>query len=153
MEVDGYLRIKIEPNSDGTGKLTVEVASDGFGGRGEAYFDLLRVGNFAQQLQAFPLSQERPPFIEGGFWSKEQRGVLEQIHLSIQAYQIGNRGQVGLRVKCADPPLWPNDRQESQNQALVEVVTTYAALERFGKDLELLVASGLEEAVLNGLRF
>jgi hypothetical protein len=151
MEVDEYLRLKIEPNSDGTGKLTAEIASGGFAAWGEAYFGLQRLAEFSQKLCAFPLSESDPPYIEGGFWSKEERGVIEQVHLSIRAYQIGSKGQIGIRVKCADPPVWPNDRLESQNKAEIELMTSYAALEQFAKDLKLLMESKLQEAVLNGV--
>jgi hypothetical protein len=150
MEVDEYLRLKVDPDSDGTGKLTATIAAGGFAAWGEAYFDLQRVARFAQQLRAFPLSESDPPHIEGGFWSKEERGVLEQVHLSIRAYQIGSKGQVGVRVTCADPPLWPNDRKESQNSAAIELMSSYAALERFAKEVDLLLESKLEEAVLRG---
>jgi hypothetical protein len=152
MEDDEYLRLKVDPDSDGTGKLTAEAASSGFAGRGEAWFDLQQLARFSRELRAFPLSQSNPPNIEGGFWSKEKRGTLEQVHLSIRAYQIGSKGQVGIRVQLADPPLWPDDRSESQNIAQIELLTSYAALERFAKDLEMLVDSKLDEAVLNGER-
>jgi hypothetical protein len=151
MEEGEYLRLKVEANSDGTGKLIAEVASSGFAGRGEAYFNLPSLADFSQELRAFPLSQSNPPRIEGGFWSKEERGALEQLHLSIRAYQIGSKGQVGIRVRLADPPLWPDDRSESQNTAEIELMTSYAALERFANDLELLIESKLDEAVLGGV--
>jgi|SRR5215475_4266751 len=117
MRDDEYLRLRLSPESDGTGKLTAEVASLGFTGRGEAWFDLKELARFSQELRAFPLSHSNPPYIQGGFWSKEKQGALEQVRLSIRAYQIGSRGQVGIRVEVADPPLWPGDRSESQNIA------------------------------------
>ena len=138
MEAKEYLRLKVDPSSDGTGKLTAEVASSGFAGRGEAYFDLQKLAHFSQELRAFPLSESNPPHIEGGFWSKEERGVLEQVHLSIRAYQIGSKGA--------------DDRSESQNIAQIELMTSYAALERFAKDLKMLLESNADEAMLRGER-
>jgi hypothetical protein len=152
MEVDEYLRLKVDPSSDGTGKLTATIAAGGFAASGEAYFNLRSLAEFSQQLRAFPLSESDPPHIEGGFWSKEKRGVIEQVHLSIRAYQIGSKRQIGVRVTCADPPLWPNDRKESQNSATIELMSSYAALERFAKEVDLILESKLEEAVLSGER-
>jgi len=153
MKDEEYLRLKVAPDSDGTGKLTAEVAASGFAGRGEAWFDLERLARFSQELRAFPLSKTDPPHIQGGFWSRENRGALEQVHLSIKAYQIGSRGEVGIRVEVADPPLWPNDRPDSQNTARIELMTTYAALERFARDLDTLLKTNRGEAVLITDRF
>ena len=152
MKNDEYLRVRIAPDSDGTAMLSAQVASTGFAGRGEAWFGLEELAVFSCQLKAFPLSQSDPPRISGGFWSKEKFGALEQVHLSITAYQIGSLGQVGIRVEVANPPLFPNDRLESQNIAKIELMTSYAALERFANDLEKLLESDLEEAVLSGDR-
>jgi hypothetical protein len=150
MEKDDYLRITIDADSDGTGALTAEISSSGFVARGTAYFDLHAIANFSKALRAFPLSQNEPPIIEGGFWSKENPGTLEQLHLSIRAYQIGGKGQVGVRVRVVDPLLWEDDRPEAQNTAEIELQTSYAALERFGADLEQLTHSKIEEAILRG---
>jgi hypothetical protein len=152
MEDDEYLRLRLAPDSDGTAELTAEVASSGFAGRGKAWFDLQGLARFSQELRAFPLSKSNPPHIEGGFWSQEKRGTLEQRHLSIRAYQIGSLGGVGIRVEVADPPLWTGDRPETQNIARIELMTSYAALEKFAKDLDKLLASELTEALLTSDR-
>ena len=93
---------------------------------------------------------ERSANYRRGFWSKEKTGTLEQLHLSIRAYQIGSKGQIGVRVRVADPRLWEDDRPEAQNAAEIELQTSYAALERFGADLEQLTQSRIEEAILQG---
>jgi hypothetical protein len=153
MAEDEYLRVTVDADSDGTGKLIAEVASSGYAGRGGAYFDLQRLAEFAQELRAWPLSQSNPPYIEGGFWSQDKRDVLEQLHLSIRAYPIGSKGQVGIRVRLADPPLWPDDRLESQNVADIEIMTSYEELQRFANDLKLVIESKLDEAVLKSVHF
>ena len=43
---------------------------------------------------------------------------------------------------------WERDQPESQNQAAVEILSTYARLERFARDIDGLVVGEGSEAVL-----
>jgi len=68
--------------------------------------------------------------------------------LSIRIYPIGSKGQVGARIHVADC-LESRDRRESQNQATVELKTSYAALESFARDIRRLRTSDANEAILH----
>jgi|SRR5437667_12348995 hypothetical protein len=148
MEEPGQLRLTLQPDSDGTGQLFADVSSSAFSGHGRAWFNLDDLDHFAEQLTAFPLSAESPVCLEGGYWSNDNRGTLEQVHLSIRIYPIGSKGQVGARIHVADC-LESRDRRESQNQATVELKTSYAALESFARDIRRLRTSDANEAILH----
>ena len=148
MERENYLRVTLAVDSDWTCELFAGTKSSGFAGHGSAWFDLQEVTRFANELLAFPLPENNPPCIEGGYWSQQQPRTLEQMHLSIRAYPIGARGQVGVRVQLADPPRSRDQRPETQDRVEVEIQTSYTQLEQFAKDLILLASTQVEEAVL-----
>lgn len=148
MDRDDYLRVTVAVDPDGTCELFAETKSSGFGGHASAWFDLRELTRFANELLAFPLPENHPPCIEGGYWSRRQPHTLEQMHLSIRAYPIGARGQVGVRIQLADPPRARDQRPEAQDRVEVELQTSYAELERFAKDLILLANAQAEEALL-----
>jgi hypothetical protein len=149
MEEAGYLRLSLETDSDGTGELFAEVSSSGFSGHGSAWFNLQELAVFAKQLGTIPLPADNDLCLEGGYGNQEKPGALDQVHLSIRIYPIGTKGQIGARVQVADR-VERLDRPESQNSAMVELKTSYAALERFAQDLDRLSRSSTSEAVLNG---
>ena len=72
---------------------------------------------------------------------------LEQTHLAIEAYPVGLRGQIALRVRTTCQ-LWEGDRPESQNQAIIEILSMYARPKRFAGDLGHLISVEDSEAVL-----
>lgn len=146
MTFDGIL-LSFRADDDGTGELVAEVQSGGFRGRGSAWFGKNQLHEFAAELRKYPLPADPRPTLAGGFWSQTEPTQLEQAHLVIEAYPVGVRGQIGLRVK-ASRQLWERDRPESQNQAIVEILSTYNRLQRFALDLDALVAGDAAEAVL-----
>jgi len=147
MEESGRLRLKLQSDSDGTGQLIADVSSSGFSGHGRAWFNLDDLDHFAERLTTIPLSPESPVCLEGGYWSMEKRGTLKQVHLSIRIYPIGSKGQVGARIHVADC-LESRDRPESQNQASLELKTSYRALESFAEQIRRLRLSDANEAIL-----
>ena len=62
---------------------------------------------------------------------------------------VGVRGEVGVRVH-SESEIWPGDRQESRNEATVELLTTYAHLGTFSRELVALISQAQTEAVLSG---
>ena len=149
MEQLGQLRLTFLPDDPPSmGELIAQVSSSGFCGQGQAWFNVSEIDGFAAELATMPLSPNQTVSLEGGYWSTEQSGTLEQVHVSIRVYPIGTKGQVGVRVHLADR-LERNDRRESQNQATVELKTTYGALESFARDLRRLQLSQANEAILH----
>jgi len=97
--------------------------------------------------RAYPLPAGPRPRLAGGFWSQTEPTQVEQAHLVIEAYPVGVRGQIGVRVRTSRK-LWERDRPESQDQATVEILSTYNRLQRFALDLDALVSGAASEALL-----
>jgi hypothetical protein len=146
-----YLRVRFQDDGDGTGELRVRAEAEGFSGEGSAYFNTEELEEFANALAAFLLpTEDKRRYIAGGFWSKEQRGKLDQEHLGISVYPADAlRGYIGFQVRMATQ-AWPGTRPESKKQAVVEVVTTYEPLSKFAKDLIAVLNGSIEEAFLQG---
>jgi hypothetical protein len=141
------LRLRFHDDGDSTGKLHVEVSADGFCAQSAAYFSISELQAFARSLIAFPLPEQPRLKIAGGFWSKTDPAVLEDVLLSIEVYPVGARGQVGVRVH-SESEIWPGDREESRNEATVELLTTYAQLGAFSREMLALISQAQVEAVL-----
>lgn len=146
---ENNLRLKLEPDDDGTCELFAEVSVNGFCGKGSAWFNLRDLEVLSKEFMAYPLNPESLPTIAGGFWSKDKKGGLEQTHLFIKPYPIGSTGEVGVRIELATP-LCESDRPESQQVVKVEIKTDYNSMESFAKQLEQLAKLQREDAVLSG---
>lgn len=147
--VKNNLRLSLVPDDDGTCELFATVSVSGFSGKGSAWFNLRDLEELSNEFMAYPLRPENLPIVAGGFWSKEQRGELEQTHLLIKPYPIGSTGELGVRVELATP-LYESDRPESQHVVRVEIRTDYNSLQSFGTQLKELAKLRLEEAILVG---
>jgi hypothetical protein len=145
----GSLTLRFSDDGDGTGKLSIEAESQGYSGKGSAYFGIERIREFAQGISEFPLPDLVRCSIAGGFYSKEVQGRLEQEHVGIGIYPVDHRGHIGVQVRMATP-MWKDTRPMSQNTATLEVITTYEPLARFSKELLALVSGMAQEATLKG---
>ncbi len=127
-----FVAIKFDESGDGTGPLGVYAQSHGFAGHGVAYFDALRLAEFAVSLDAFPLPAG-PLELAGGFWRKDVAGELEQELVGLRFYPVGGRGQVGVGVHLAGE-CWPDTRPASVSEVRLELLTTYERLRTFSRD-------------------
>lgn len=128
------LAIHLTPDSDGTIELVVEVAAGGFAGSSSAWFSVDDVRKFAQAIMAYPLDVSDQPLLVGGHWDKNERGILADPHVSIRAYPVGARGQVGLRIRLATPG-WDDARPDELSLVETEILTTYQSLGEFAAQL------------------
>lgn len=144
------LKLSLQADDDGTGELIAEVSANGFGGKGSAWFDLQRLVAFSEELLSYPIAPEKLPKIEGGFWSKEKKGILEQVHFLLKIYPIGSTGKLGAKIRVATP-RYESDRCDSQHIAEVEIETDYNALESFAGQLKQLAKLERSDATLNGV--
>jgi hypothetical protein len=141
-----YLRIRFRRDNDGTGELTVEAASEGFLGRSSAWFSVAALEEFARAIAVFPLANERRPAITGGYCTPDR---IEQEHVGITVYPIDALGHIGVQIRMATA-FERGMRPESQHSAKIEVLTTYAPLARFSRELLGVLDGSLNEAVLSG---
>lgn len=142
----GFLRLKFYDDSDGTGKLLADIETNGFAGRGGAWFGIAQVEDFADLIASFPLPADAKCSLAGGFWKD---GKLDQEHLAIDVYPVDRRGHIGVQVRIATE-LWKESRRESQMKVTAEVITSYQPLLEFSKNLKSLVQGSTKEALLEG---
>jgi hypothetical protein len=139
--------IRFLNEDDGTGKLHVRAQCDGFSGEGSAWVSTEELKEFAYTLAVFPIPEESPPAIRSGFYRKDNRGEIEQEHLSLRVYPIDHTGHLGVQVRIATE-VWPQMRTESQHFVQLEILTSYEPLARFSSQLKALVGGTIEEAIL-----
>jgi hypothetical protein len=148
MGTPGSIRFQFESADDGTGRLIVTAAANGFAGVGAAYFNAAALNAFASELRAYPLV-EAGATISGGFFDGQGRGVPSHEHVGVTVYRLGNRGQLAVQVRLATE-VRENDRPESRHAAQLEMLTTYDHVSRFAGDLLAVIRGDKAEAVLVG---
>jgi hypothetical protein len=144
------LRVTFVADEDWTGEIIATVKSGAFSGCGSAWFDRTNVKKtFLARLRSFPLDPINLPLIEGGFWSKENQGKLDQCHLRITIKPYSIRGQLLVQVDLASE-VWKTADADLQNSATVRFVVEYAAVDRFASEFEQVLDGKMEVAVLKG---
>lgn len=145
------LRLRLEEDSDGTAELFVEAASGAFSGAGSAWFDLQELREFGVRLQeSFPIPQNSPIELQGGFWGGARPATLDQRHVGLRFSPIDFSGRVGVQVHLSTP-IHIGQRMESRSSASFELTTYYEALRSFGASVVALVEgrSKVAELVLH----
>jgi hypothetical protein len=144
------LRVAYEADDDGTGKIIATVKSGEFSARGAAWFNPINVKRtFVAALRSFPLTA--PALIEGGFWSKESPGSLEQCHLRIAVKPFDRRGTLLVHVDLSSE-VWSTPDADLQNLATIRFTTEYTAVDRFAQEFDAVLDGERDVAVLTGVR-
>ena len=143
------LELRYRPEDEWHGQLEAVVRTGAFSGRSAAWFDVQRLKGFVPALRAFPFSADAPPLIEGGYWSKERPGNLEQCHLRVAVRPYNSRGTLLVHVELATQYGTSPDADLHQS-VTVRFLTEYAAVEEFAGNLEQMLDGNLESAVLSG---
>jgi hypothetical protein len=144
------LQLRYRPDDEWHGQLDAVVKSGEFSGKGSAWFGREYVKEtFVSALRAFPLSAKAPPLTEGGFWSKERPGSLEQCHVRIAIRPYNSRGALLVQVDLATES-WASPDKDLQQSVTVRFLSEYAALEEFAAKLEQVLDGKRELAVLSG---
>lgn len=142
------LVIRFVDHDDGSGRLWVSASANGFAGTGETWYDTETLKEFAEALTRFPISDNDPPTLSGGFWFKDGKG-LEQEHVFLQIYQADGWGHLKVHVRLATE-VWPPERIETQHRVQLEIRTTYQALLEFSQMLNAVFEGKADEAILIG---
>jgi hypothetical protein len=144
------LRLTYKPDDEWLGELDAVVSSGAFSGCGSAWFDRANVKKtFVAALRAFPLTSASPPVIEGGFWSKDKQGGLDQCHLRIEVTPYDSRGTLLVRIDLATQS-WKTPDIDRQHAVTVRFLTGYAAIAEFADTLDRVLDGVTEQAVLKG---
>jgi hypothetical protein len=142
------LSLHVEPDTDGTAELFVEVKHASFSGASSAWFGIAELRSFGERLQTtFPIPQGTALTLQGGYWSKSG-APIEQLHVRLSFYPVGGSGTVGVGVTLATP-IYRGDRTESQSRVAVEFATRYEALREFGRTLVALANGDIAGANLS----
>jgi hypothetical protein len=145
------LRVTYRTDEDWTGQIIATVKSGEFSARGAAWFDRINVKKtFLAALRSFPLTAVTPALIEGGFWSKERPGSLEQCHLRIAVKPYNSRGTLLVHVDLSSE-VWSTPDADLQNLATIRFTTEYAAVDRFAQEFEEVLDGKRNVAVLAGI--
>lgn len=134
-------------DGDGIGCLTVIARSNGFGGSGQAWFDREAVLEFAAALERFPLTEDDPPTLSGGYGAHAEYDE----YVGLVVAPLGARGQVDVRLHLVDD-TWSHGRAEGRYETHMHLLTTYQRVGEFAGVLLGVVRGGLAEAVLEGER-
>jgi hypothetical protein len=129
------LRLRLEPDTDGTAELFVEVAHTPFAGTGSAWFSPREISEFGRRLQqTYPIPQGTSLVLAGGYWNSTQPPTLKQTHVGLSFYPLGGTGTIGVHVEL-HTPLQRDERPESQFSLSVELMTYYEPLRAFGANV------------------
>jgi hypothetical protein len=152
--MDSFLRLTFTSDDDGTGELHAQVSCNGFSGRSRAWFSLPQLETFAAEILRFPLPLEGTTSLRGGYWSRERKGELEQLHLSLRLYPVGPLGVVGCAIALRTPLQRSTNNQaaDAPAEVQVELRTSYQQVAEFSAALRRLARSEATEAILAGLK-
>ena len=146
------LQVSYRTDEDWTGQIIATVKSGEFSARGAAWFDRINVKQtFLAALRSFPLTATTPALIEGGFWSKEKPGSLEQCHLRIAVKPYNVRGTLLVHVDLSSE-VWTTAEADLQNSATVRFTTEYVAVDKFAQEFEEVLDGKRDVAVLTGIK-
>jgi len=148
--MDNYLRLTLYTDGDGTAEVRAAIQCNGFCGNSAAWFGIKQLEEFCEQLLTYPLPTEGLPPLQGGFWSRAQRGQLDQLLVSMRIYPVGLRGAVGCFVTLRTP-LNDGDATKVASVVEVELRTSYQELSVFSAQLKQLAQSQAAEAILRGV--
>ena len=138
------LIITIDQDDDGTAGLKAIVYSGAFSGEGEAWSNISEINTFINQLKNFAETTKNTPLIEGGHW--DEKGNLKDTLLSFRFYSFSNY-RCGLQVKLAYYPQ-TECREEEISRVSVELKPEASKVLFFAEQLEKLINSKVEEAIL-----
>ncbi|BAM90497.1 conserved hypothetical protein [Bradyrhizobium oligotrophicum S58] len=140
------LQIVYEPDDDGTGKVIASAKAGPFSAKGAAWFGR-DLDIFLKRLRSYPLSSEKPPMIEGGYY--DDKGNLKQCHVRIVIRPHDLRGRLLVQAELTSE-VWSMPEAIVPNSASIRFLTEYAVLERFAAEFEELLKGRRQVAILTG---
>lgn len=125
--------------TDDFGRLSVDVETDRFSGKGGFWVQWQDVKEFGEALSAFPITTEHPIAAQWGYDMQEGEDLI----LRLEIAPANNRGDLAVRFEIADEHE-PNCRTRGW------FTTNYPDLAAFRASIARLVDREAEEAVLVG---
>ncbi|PPQ34994.1 hypothetical protein SAMN06265338_13110 [Rhodoblastus acidophilus] len=144
------IHVRYSPDDEWLGQLVATVKSGTFSGTSSAWFDRQAVKDgFINTRREFPISAASPPVIQGGFWDRDRKGILEQCHLRIAVRPYNVRGELLVVVDLATESRTNPDRDQQQS-VTVRFLTEYGNLDTFAAEFEQVLDGQRERATLLG---
>ncbi len=143
--MNNYLKITADIEDDGTVGLSGSVSSEGFSGKGEAWFNTPDVKKFISKLEHFAKTTEEPPEISGGYW--DDTGILSQKLLGLRFYSFSGF-RAGLQVELANHP-YTDCRPEEISFVRLELRPETQSIIEFCDQLNDLLLNKISEACLS----
>jgi hypothetical protein len=141
------LCLTYRPEDEWHGELNATVRSGAFSGQSSAWFDRTNLKKtFVAALRAYPLTPTALPMIEGGIWSKDNRGSLDQCHLRVAVTPSDSRGTLLVRADLATQS-WRPLETDQQHSVTARFLTDYVAVAEFADELDR-VLDGVQEQAL-----
>ncbi|MEW6713345.1 MAG: hypothetical protein AB1403_26225 [Candidatus Riflebacteria bacterium] len=133
--MNSYLKLSINRQDDRSGELLVEFETNGFCGKGSAYFDLKFLEEKAVEFAQYPLTSDGSACIEGGYWTSDDPQKLSQELIHISAFPVNSTGEIGLQVRVCEPYYGVENKPYIRYSSSVEFKTSYEEMRIFSKRL------------------
>ncbi|MCA1412758.1 hypothetical protein I6F30_16680 [Bradyrhizobium sp. NBAIM20] len=145
------LQVVYRTDEEYTGQIRATVKSGPFSAAGAAWFDRINVKEtFLVALRKFPLPENDPPTLEGGFWQSGNPKRLDQCHLRISIRPYDRRGTLLVHVDVSSE-VWKTPDADLQNSASLRFRAEYPAVEAFTREFEEVLDGKREIAILTGI--
>jgi hypothetical protein len=124
---------------DDFGRLSVDVETECFSGRGGFWVQWQDVKNFGEALGVFPITADRPVTAQWGFDMQEGEDLIVRLEVA----PANKRGDLAVRFEVAD-------EHDPSCRTRGWFTTNYPDLDAFRASLARLMNREAEEAVLTG---
>ena len=124
---------------DDFGRLSVEVETDRFSGRGEMWVKWQEIVEFGESLSVYPITPEEPHLVQWGYNKLEGDDLAVRVEIAPK----DSLGELIVRVEIAD-------NSEPWKRVRTSFRTGYPAIEMFQRDIAKLMAGEAEVAILLG---
>jgi hypothetical protein len=140
------LRLIYRPEDEWHGELSATVESDGFSGRGSAWFGINQLREFCSLAGRFPIDGDKEPTLAGGFF--EAAGdALQQCHLGVRLSPHNRTGSIRVTVTLGTPSQNGEDADLHQS-VTIRFLVSYGDVERFRISFSAMLEGHAEEAKL-----
>lgn len=140
------LRLTYRPDDEWHGELFGCVESEGFKGKGSAWFGIGQLREFCALAGNFPISESDGPSLAGGFFDDGDH-TLKQCHLAVRLSPHDPLGSIRVTVTLATP-AWDSGDADLQRRVKTRFLVSYMDVERFRTSFEAMLDGQVEEAVL-----
>jgi hypothetical protein len=146
-----YLKLTFGLNlAEHEGSLTATLSSGSFSGRSSLWVDLSLLPRFADELELFPITEERYPQLVAGSCRQDSTLIEDDAFVKISIRPLNAIGALVARAEVAESVYGPNRREEPRLSQAVRVAfpVQYQAVAEFAAALRKLSNGDIKEASL-----